>query len=793
MSKSTTRCASQHNYIGVDVVRREDARLLTGGGCFVGDLQLPNMLDAVLVRSQHAHADIEAVDVLAARAAHGVKLALSGHDLVAELNPIEGMQVHAPPGWSARVQQSTCLPAQAIIATDKAHFVGEALAVVVASSATTALDAAELVVPRLRPLPAVVDPERAISSDDHIIHTSLGSNLLSTMTVEKGDAESALAQAPHRLRRRISHHRYAAMPMECRGVVADFDARSGVLTLWSASQVVFWVRAQVAQALGMAEAQVRVIAPDVGGGFGVKGHVYPEEILIAYLARRLGRPVRWLEQRQEHFIAATHSRDNIHDVEFGFDDTGRILALRDHSLVDSGAYCPVGAGVAYNTTAHLLGPYQVPHFAATTRIACTNKTPNAPYRGAGRPEAVQVMERVLDIIAATLGHEPAEVRFKNLIQPEQMPYAVGLPYRDGAPIVYDSGDYPRALRRALQELGGVGAFRERQRAARAQGRLLGLGLACYTEGTGVGPFEGARVQLDLSGKLIVALGACPQGQGQETVFAQVAAQSWQMPIDDVIVMLADSSALAMGYGTVGSRSTVTASMALEGASATVKRKVLRVAGEMLEASAEDLQFHDGGVCVAGASELRVSLAEVARAALPGWQHQRPRDVEAGLDASFYYEPQTVTWSYAANAAVIEIDTETGQIAIEQYVEVHDAGVLVNPTLADGQVTGGIVQGLGGALLEAMVYDDNGQLLSGSFLDYAMPRARDVPPLNVVHQQTPSPLNDLGIKGLGEGGAIAPPVVVANALADALRETAQEFNDLPIRPEAVRAALTQLQR
>lgn len=775
-----------HQYIGTSPLRREDQRLLTGRGVFVADIRLDGMLDVALVRSPHAHGRLVAVNTDQAKCMPGVELVIDGEQLARELAPIGGMQITAPPGWVDRVEHDIELPSQPILAVGKTHYVGEPLAAIVAANANCALDAAERVEVDVEPLAFVGDPRLACDEQSKRVHDTLRSNVVAHMSVEKGDVGEALSRAPHWLQRCISHHRYAAMPMECRGVVADYDRRTDTLTVWSATQVVYWVRAQLAKSLGMAEAQIRVIAPDVGGGFGVKGHVYPEELLVAWLARRLGRPVRWLEQRQEHFLAATHSRDNVHDIEVGFDEQGRILALRDESFIDSGAYSPIGAAVAYNTTAHMLGPYDIANFKATTAVVCTNKTPNAPYRGAGRPEATQVMERVMDIVAAILHLEPSEVRFRNMIQARQMPYAVGLPYRDGQPIVYDSGDYPRAMQRALDEVGGVAAFRVRQREAREAGRLLGLGLGCYTEGTGVGPFEGARVALDSTGKLVVAVGACPQGQGHETVFAQVAAQSWNVSIDDVVVKVADTAMVNMGYGTVASRSTVTASMAIEDASTQVKNKVIAIAAELLEAGIQDLELRDGGVSVVGAPDVRVSLEEVARAAMPGWQHRRPEDVDAGLEASAYYEPNTVTWSYAANAAIVEVLADTGQVVIERYVEVHDAGVLVNPTLADGQVMGGIVQGIGGAMMEAIVYDEQGQLLTGSFLDYAMPRALDVPPITVIHHQTPSPLNPLGVKGLGEGGCIAPPVVIANGVADALRQSGHdvEFNALPIRAEAI---------
>ena len=472
----------------------------------------------------------------------------------------------------------------------------------------------------------------------------------------------------------------------------------------------------------------------------------------------------------------------------GFDDEGRILAYRDNFIIDSGAYSPVGAGVAYNTTAHLIGPYQIENFEAGTRLVTTNKTPNAPYRGAGRPEAVQATERMMDLVAGHLGIEPAEVRRRNMIRPDQMPYAVGLPYRDGQMMVYDGGDYPAALERAIAEVGGLEAFRARQKAARDEGRILGLGLGCYTEGTGVGPFEGATVKIDPSGKVIVATGACPQGQGHETIFAQVTADIWRVPIEDVVVQLADTSTLTMGYGTIASRSTVTSSMAIEQASDKVKERVFAVAAHLLETGEADLELRDGTVGVKGVPDLALTLREVAAAAAPGWMSRRPDGSEAGLEATSYYEPPTVTWAYAANAAIIEIERDTGRVNIEKYVEVHDAGVLVNPGLADGQVKGGLVQGLGGALFEAIIYDENGQLLTGSLADYLLPTTAETPPIVVVHQETPSPANPLGVKGRGEGGAIAPPVVISNAVSDALKPFGAEFNTLPIRWQDVLEAL-----
>ncbi len=780
--------AAPPRYVGRAVPRREDARLLRGEGTFVADLRLPGMVHAAFARSRFASARIVSVDPGPARAMDGVLDAVSGAEIHGVLPPIAGMQVAAPRGWRARVDTDIAVPDQPLMAADVARHVGEAYAVAVAGDRYLAEDAVERIEAVLDPLPPVPDAAAALADGAPLVHAGLGRNAAASLHARKGDGAAALESAPRRLRRRFVHHRYAAVPLECRGVAAEFDRRTGTVTVWSSTQVVHWVRREVARALGLPEERVRCVAPDVGGGFGGKGHVYPEDVLVPWLARRLGRPVAWIEDRREHLLASAHSRDTVHDVEIGFDGDGRILAVAADLVVDSGAYTPVGAGIAGNSIAHMLGPYDIPHYETRCKVVLTNRTPNAPYRGAGRPEAAFAMERAVDLVAADLGLEPAEVRFRNMIPAERMPYELGLAYRDGVPIVYDSGDYPKALRRALDEIGGLGSFRERQRAARADGRYIGLGLACYVEGTGVGPFEGATVRIDPTGHVAVAVGACPQGQGHETVFAQVAADLWQVPIENVHVTLADTAGVAMGYGTIASRSAVTASAAIRGASDKVRDTLLAVAGELLEAAASDLELRDGGVGVKGVPELHVSYREVAEAARPGWDNRRPDGVEAGLEAAFYYEPPTVTWAYAANAAIVELDPGTGRVAVERYVEVHDAGVLINPAIADGQVRGGLVQGLGGALMEEIAYDGAGQPLAPTLAEYLLPAAPDVPPIAVVHQQTPSPLNALGVKGLGEGGAIAPPAAVANAVCDALGPERAEINATPVRWRDVAAAL-----
>jgi aerobic carbon-monoxide dehydrogenase large subunit len=771
-------------YVGRSLLRREDQRLLTGQGQFVADLVLQRMLHAVFVRSRVAHARIRAVDVSRAAAMPGVVLALAGAELLKLAPPVPGAQLSLPAKWRSQVQHKVHLPQQSLLALDKVRHVGEAIAVILAESRYEAQDAAEAVVLDLESLPAVVDAKRALEPGTALVHEQYRTNQIGEFVIEKGATAAALASAPHRLRRSFYTHRYAGVPMECRGVISEYDRRTDSITIWSSTQMVHWVRREAAAVLRLPEARVRCVALDVGGGFGTKGHVYPEDMLIPLLARVAGRPVRWIEERAEHFICSTHARDQLHEVEVGFDNEGRILAFRDDFVVDCGAWNPIGAGIAYNTAVHLLGPYRIENFAATARVIATNKVPNAPYRGAGRPEAALAMERTIDLIAATLGLEAADVRRRNMIRPDEMPCAMGLPYRDGEPIVYDGGDFPGGLDKVLAAVGGLAAFRKRQREARAHGRYLGLGLATYVEGTGVGPFESATVRIEPTGAVFVTSGACPQGQGMETIFAQVVADAWKVKPENVVVALADTSLIAIGFGTIASRSTVTLSAAIHYASERLRAKVFAIAANMLECAPFDLELRDGKVGVLGAPGLEVTLVAVAHAARPGWDHGRPAGVDAGLEESFYFEPPTVTWSNATHLALVEVDIVSGQITIERYAIAHDCGVVINPMLVEGQIVGGSVQGLGGALFEEFTYDNEGQLLTGSLMDYAMPRASDSPSMELFHQESRSPLNPLGVKGVGEGGAVAPPAAIANAICDALSPFGAEFNATPIKPEHI---------
>ena len=775
-------------YVGRSIPRREDRRLLLGGGRFIADIQLSGMLHVAFVRSDVAHARIRAVRTDRALSSPGVVAIFTAADIGPDLFPIPGMQNRPPKAWREAVEHETNIPDQPILATGKVCHVGEPIAAVVAENRYCAEDAVALVEVELEHLPPVASIDAALNPASPPVHDALSSNVIARLRMRKGDAAGVFASGARTLRHRFDNHRYSAMPIECRGVVAQYDRGSDAMTVWSATQVVHWVRREVAARLRLPELRVRCIAPEVGGGFGVKGHVYPEDVLIPYIARRLGRPVRWIEDRHEHIINSAHARDDRHEAEIAFDADGRILAVRDRLLKDSGAYMPVGIGTPVNTAVHLLGPYHVPNYESSITIVTTNKTPNAPYRGAGRPEATFVIERLIDLVARALQLDPVEVRLRNMIPPEKIPYALGLTYRDGAPIVYDSGDYPAALRQAVDTLGGLAAFRREQAEAWRQGRFIGLGIGCYVEGTGAGPFEGATVRIDPSGAIYVATGACAQGQGHETVFAQVAADAWGVTPDQVTVVISDTGAIAMGYGTIASRSAVNSSAAIVLASEELRQKVTAVAGHVLECAAEDLELRNGSVGVRGVPAMSMTLKEVAQAARPGWDHGRPPNVTPGLETTSYFEPPTVTWSYAVHAAIVELDRATGVPSIHKYVVVHDAGVLINPELAEGQVLGGVVQGLGGGLLEEIVFDGQAQLLTGSLADYLVPTASDVPPIEVLHRESPSPLNALGVKGLGEGGAIAPPVVLANAVCDALQPIGFEIFATPLRPAALVEAM-----
>jgi carbon-monoxide dehydrogenase large subunit len=770
-------------FIGRSIKPDKSNRFITGDGMYVGDVRLPSMLHAALVRSVHAHARIRDVDVKEALGLDGVVGVWTGREIEGRISPFpESFEIH-PARWLEGVKPVLQGPRPTALAQGKVHYVGEPVAIVVAEDRARAEDAVDAVAVEYQELPVVADPEESLQPGALLIHEGSKNNVVFGFSIEKGNVDQALAAAPYTLRERFRHHRYCAAPLECRGVLAWVEPKTNILTVWSSTQMPHLVRRQIAAQLDLPEEAVRVIAPDIGGGFGPKVFPYPEEMLVPFLALELGRPVKWIEDRTEHFISTAHGRDQLHDVEMAFDETGRILALRDRFLLDNGAYNPMGLTDAYNTAAHIQGPYKIPNLSVTGTCVSTNKVPNAPYRGAGRPEAVFVMERAIDIIAARLGLDPATVRRRNFVQPEEMPYHAGILYRDGEPICYDSGNFPETLKRAL-EAAHYDELRQRQREARQHGRYLGIGIGCYVEGTGVGSFEGAKVRIDASGQLIIATGATGHGQGHETVYAQIAADLWGVSLDRVRLIEGDTASIPFGCGTFGSRSTVNVGSAIYGASVRVKEKVLRLAAHILEGNPDDLELGEGKVFIRGTPQRSISFGELARAAVPGWASKLPDELEPGLEAIFYFVPPTVTWANAAHVAVIEVDVQTGGIKLLDYIVAHDAGKLINPLLVDGQIHGGVAQGIGAALYEEIVYDPNCQMLSGSFVNYLLPGSMEVPSIKTVHLESPSPLNPLGVKGLGEGGAIAPPAAIANALADALLPLATPVNEIPLTPERV---------
>ena len=678
-----------------------------------------------------------------------------------------------------------------ILPQDVVSYVGQAVALVVAESAAQAEDALAALRVEYEPLPAVATLEDALRSDGPRVHA--GGNVAARFTQRVGDAASALARADVVLRERFHLHRGAGMAMETRGILARWDAELGQLTVWSTTQAPQILRRLVARYLALAEHAVRVVTQDIGGGFGPKAIVYPEDILVPLLARMLGPPVRFIETRREHLLAVTQERDQWHEVELGLTREGEIVALRDAFVHDGGAFVSWGIIVPLITSVSVPGPYRVPHYEVTLTAVYTNRVPVTPVRGAGRPQAVFVMERMLDLAARRLGLDRVAIRARNLIQPDEFPYDVGLVSRDGGPRRYDSGNYPECLRRLVEAVGWDG-FAAEQRRARAEGRSIGIGLALFVEDTGLGPYEGVKVRVDRGGQVFVFSGASSQGQSHETTLAQIVADGLSVPLERVTVVPGDTAGVPYGVGTFASRVAVLAGSSAAQAAAEVRRKALALAGSQLEAAPEDLVMEDGRIAVRGMPGRALTLAEVAAlASTPRPGYALPSGMDPGLEAAAYVPVSQSTYSSGAHAAVVEVDPETGTVTILRYVAVDDCGTMINPMVVEGQVHGGVAHGIGNALLEEIVYDGAGQLATGTLMEYALPRALDVPGLEVHHVVTPSPLNRLGVKGAGEGGTLPAPAAIANAVADALRPLGVEVTEMPLTRERlwrrVRAAAT----
>jgi carbon-monoxide dehydrogenase large subunit len=771
-------------YFGASVPRREDPRLLRGEGRFVDDIRLPGMLHAAFLRSPHAHARVLAVRTDAARRMPGVARVFTFPDLARWMKPLPLFGA-VPPGLAARVEVQMKQAPQWPMCRGVARHVGEIVAMVVAESRALAEDAAERVEVDYERLTAIIDMVAAAEPGAPLIHADWGDNVAVRFETGFGDAARALAEADVRVRERFEIQRYVGMPLETRGVVAQWDARDGSLTTWNSTQVVHFVQQGLVAALDLAPHKVRVIAPDVGGGFGTKASGYPEDVLVPAAAIATRRPIKWTEDRREHMMASAHARDQQHDVEIGARRDGTMLAVRDRIWVDLGAYNVWGIVLPYNTVAHLLGPHRVPALAVECRGVVTNKTPNAPYRGAGRPETVFAMDRIVDCLARALAMDPAELRRRNYLTAADLPYELGIPYRDGNPLVYDSGDCRANLDTALGAV-GYAALRREQADLRARGVHRGIGISGYVEGTAIGPYEGATVRMDASGRAVVATGAASQGQGHETSFAQVAADALGVPLDWVTVIGGDTAAIPFGVGTFASRSAVNAGTSIHAAALAVRDKLAAAAAALLEAAPADVVIADGIASVRGVPASRLPLARVIQSSLPTFA--RPAAVAPDFEATVYHHQPTVTYTSAVHVAHVEVDVGTGAVRLLRYVVAHDCGKVINPVIVEGQIHGGVAQGVGGGLLEEMVYDGEGQLLTGTFMDYLVPTAMELPAIETIHLEYPSPRNPLGIKGVGEGGAISPPAAIANAIEDALGPWGAQVRRTPLGPSQVLALI-----
>ncbi len=762
---------------GARVQRVEDDRLIRGHGAYLDDLG-GTALAAAFVRSPHAHARITDIDVSAALDVPGLVAIYTYRDLTDRLAEPLPLLIPHP----ALTHGRTPYP----LARDEVNHVGEAVVMVVAADRYVAEDAADLIDVSYDPLPAVVGIEAARTAR-HLVHDDVPGNLAANATQEHGDTAAAIAGAPHVLELDLEIERSASTPLEGRGVLADWDEQAASLRLWTSTQTSTGVRAAVAAKLGLDLSQVDVITPDVGGGFGVKiVHPWPEEVLVPWASRLLGRPVKFTEDRREHFISSAHERGQVHHVTVGYDDDGRLLGLDVRFWHDNGAYVPYGLIVPIVTSTQLLGPYKPPAYRVEFDSLYTNTVLVTPYRGAGRPHGCFVMERTMDAIAAERGLDRALVRERNFIQPEEMPYDQGLIFQDGRPLIYDSGDYP-ALLRMLKDLVGWDAFPAEQAAAVKAGRRIGIGLACYVEGTGVGPYEGAHIVVETSGKVKVATGLTTQGQGHQTVLAQLVADELGVPLRDVDVVTGDTRRFGYAVGTFASRAAVMSGSAVTLAARKAKDKALRVAADALEVAAADLEIIDGMVQVKGDPDSGISLGTVAvlsnplryafdAAAAAATQFAGTADPdkppiadddEPGIEGRAFFSPVRSTFASGMHAVIVETDPQTAEVTILRYCVVHDCGPLINPKIVEGQIHGGVAQGVGGALYERMAYDETGQLVNASFMDFLMPYVSEVPrQIEIDHLETPSPLNPLGIKGAGEAGVIPGAAVLASAIEDA---------------------------
>ena len=777
-----------HNlFVNTRVPRLEDERLLTGHARFVDDVHLPDMLHVAFVRSEYAHARILEVDVTAARRRPGVLAVYTASDLGDYSRPAP-LLVPPPPISGLVFHARTHLP----LATGKVRYVGEPIAMIVAESRYVAEDAIRDVVVDAEPLDAVVDLEAALAEGAPRVHEDLASNAAAQVVQTKGDYAAARAAADVVITRRFRYDRGASAAIENRAVVAQWDRQAEELTIWDTTQAPIPIRNGLAGMLGLLESQVRVVAPFVGGGFGPKIMMfYPEELLVPWAAIRLGRPLKWTEDRQENFYATTQERGQVHDAEMALTRDGRILGVRDHFLFDTGAYDPYGLTIPINTQCTLLGPYDIVNYDSAFTAVFTNKPIVTPVRGAGRQHGVFVSERLLDIAAKQLGIDRVEIRRRNLLGPDRFPHNHEIMFQDSAPLVYDSGNYLPTLDRAAEMIGYEQCLRDKARLL-AEGRRVGVGIACYVEGTAIGPYEGARVTVEPSGHVRVATGVGTQGQGHYTVFAQIVADVLGVDVQIVGVTTGDTREFHWGTGTFASRGAAVAGSACQAAALLVREKALTLASRLLAVEASQLSLRDGRVEVTDAPERGFSLGELAGKATPLRGAVR-HGSEPGLESTAYYGPERGSTASGVHAVLLEVDADTAMVTLKRYVVVHDCGTMINPMLVEGQIHGGVAHGIGNAFFEQLVYDEQGQLMNASFMDYLLPTATDVPPIETDHRETASPFNPMGLKGVGEAGCIPTGAVFAQAVEDALSDLNIEICEIPLSPNALFAIIEDSRR
>jgi aerobic carbon-monoxide dehydrogenase large subunit len=768
-------------YFGARMQRLEDPALLAGRGRFVDDIHLDGTLHAAFVRSPHAHARILRIDADAARPVAGVQAIFMHADLP------DGMRARLPLMVPHPQIRQPLMPYP--LAAEEVNYVGELVAVVLADNRYIAEDAASLVMVEYEVLPPVVDCRAAIEPGSPRAHANVPDNVAAKFALSYGNVSAAFENAHSVVEVALTQQRGSGHAIECRAVLAHFDKPSDKLTIWNAGQLPHVDRRNLEILLRLDPSQLRVIMPDVGGGFGTKALFYPETAVVAWCALALERPVKWVEDRRENFLAATQERDQYWDLSLALTRDGEILGLRGRLLHDNGAYLPHGIVLPLIAGTTVPGPYVVPNFQLDVTVALTNLVPTTPVRGAGRPQAVFAMERLMDKAARALAIDPAELRARNLIKPEQMPYQVGLVFRDGKPLTYDSGDYPACQSKAL-ELAGYADFPARQLAAREQGRYIGIGVANYVEGGGLGPFEGATVRVLRSGKVRLLSGASAQGQGHRSMLAQIAADQLGVAPDEIDIVLADTDAIAMGVGTFASRIAANAGPAVEIAARRVREKIIKLAAHLMEAAEHDIELEQGRAFVRGVPQMGKSFAELANASMgiPGLS--LPETIGPGLEETHYFAPAQATYCNGTHVVEVEVDIATCHVRILNYAVAHDAGRLINSLIVDGQIQGGVAHGIGNALFEAMSYDAAGQPLTTTFGDYLLPIATDVPAVTCAHLETPTPLNPIGVKGAGEGGTIPAAAAIIAAIENALASFGIEIREAPIRPDRLHALLVE---